>query len=168
MTLQYDGLYPDCPTITRIIEVGGVSKAELLQQFQEHAISLNNYGKLLFEDDSWTPSKSACHLETVELIARQLGFPEGATSDELFERACELGLSLCPVEVGPFLRLQYLDQPQGFWITIASQKLSGDPEFPNGFYVRRLEDGLWLRGYIASDDHVWDADDHFVFCKIER
>lgn len=167
MRNDVEGRYPNCPAIVRTVEAGGLTKAELLQQFQRHSISMNEYGKRLFEDAGWTPSVSPYSLETVELTVRQLGFPDGTTWPELFERASQLGLSVCPVETGPFLRLQYRDQPQGFWITIASQKLSADPDFPNGFYLRRLEDGLWLRGYVASDDHVWDPDDHFVFCKLE-
>lgn len=147
------------------VEVGGLTKAALLREFRQHEISLNDYGKRLFEDASWAPSNSARRLETVELTARRMGFPEGATTAQLFQRAVDTGLSLCPLELGPFLRLQYLDQPERFWITIASRKLSEDPGFPNGFYLRRLADGLWLRGYIASDDHVWDAEDHFVFCR---
>jgi hypothetical protein len=39
-----------------------------------------------------------------------------------------------------------------------------EADLPSGFYIRRLPDGLWLRGYVASDDHVWDPDDHFIFC----
>jgi hypothetical protein len=166
--IESGDLYPDCPAIVRTIEVGGMSKAELLHEFQRHSISMNAYGKRLFKDDSWAPSETSSDLETVELTARQLGFSEGATSAQLFERAAELGLNLCPLEVGPFLRLQYLDQPEGLWITIASQKFSPDPDYPNGFYVRRLEDGLWLRGYTASEDYVFDPDDHFVFCRFDR
>lgn len=162
-----DSVYPECPTICRTIAVGGLSKAALLQEFKQQSISMNEYGKRLFAEDAWQPAESAYRLETVELTTRQLGFSAGATSAQIFERAEQLGLSLCPVEVAPFLRLHYLDQPQGFWITVASRKLSEEPGFPNGFYLRRLEDGLWLRGYTATHDHVWDPDDRFVFCKVE-
>ncbi len=75
-----------------------------------------------------------------------------------------MGLDLCPADAGPYLRLQYLDQPEGYWITVASPKLfKGD--YPNGFYLRRLLDGLWLRGYWAAPEHTWDADDRFIFCQ---
>lgn len=158
-------LYPDCPTIIRTVEVGGLTKAQLREQFRQHGISLNAQGERLMTEVPFTRSESPCRLETVELTVRQLGFPEGATSAEIFARAGELGLELCPLEVGPYLRLQYLDQPQGFWITIASQKPAEPADVPSGFYLRRLEDGLWLRGYTASPDHLWDADDHFIFCK---
>lgn len=160
--------YPDCPTITRTVEVGGWTKEELREQFQQHAISLNAQGETLLANLPHTKPESCYRLETVELTVRQLGFPGGAASAEIFARAGELGLDLCPLEVAPYLRLQYLDQPEGFWIVIASQKPSDDPNAPSGFYLRRLEDGLWLRGYTASPDHVWDAEDHFIFCRPAR
>lgn len=45
--------------------------------------------------------------ELVRFTVEQLGFPNGATTDEVYKRAEDLGLELCPAEVGPHLRLQY-------------------------------------------------------------
>ena len=39
----------------------------------------------------------------------------------------------------------------------------GDDSYPNGFYLRHLNDGLWLRGYRATPDHLWPCDAAFVF-----
>lgn len=158
-----DGVYPHCRTIRRTVHVGGLTKAEILQEFQRYSISMNVQGTKLFAEAVPDPPLTPYQLDTVELTASQLGYPAGATSADLFARACELGLSLCPLEAAPFLRLQFLDQAEGRWITIASEKPSIRPDFPNGFYLRRLADGLWLRGYTASDDYVFDADDRFIF-----
>ena len=56
-----------------------------------------------------------------------------------------------------------MDQPKGDRITISSHKISEDESFPNGFYLVRREDGVWLRGYRASSDHVWDPGEHMIF-----
>lgn len=161
---EAEGVYPDCSTIRRGVRVGGLTKAEILQEFQRYSISMNVQGTKLFAEAIPDPPLTPYQLDTVELTASQLGYPAGATSADLFARAGELGLSLCPLEVAPFLRLQFLDQAEGRWITIASAKPSIRPDFPNGFYLRRLADGLWLRGYTASDDYVFDAADRFIFC----
>lgn len=100
---------------------------------------------------------------------------------ELQDEAVATGLCLPPMELGPHLRLQYLDQPEGFRgqpttqhrappgsITITSAPLSDDDEFPNGFYLRRIEDKLWLRGYQPGLDHIFDPDDRLVFCLPEE
>jgi hypothetical protein len=164
MPCESENLYPNCPAIRRTIELGSLTKAELLKTFAQHSIQMNEMGTRLFADAPCTPAEDSCHLETVELKVRDLGIPAGSTSAQIFQAASQLGLDLCPVDAGPYLRLQYLDQPEGHWITVASPKLR-EGDYPNGFYLRRLPDGLWLRGYWAAPEHVWDADDHFIFCR---
>lgn|SRR5690606_15246540 len=105
--------YPDCPVITKSIVVGGLSKADLLQKLQQSSISLNQYGEKLLYDDRFTTTETAYSVEIVELSVRDLGFPNGATLPEIFRQANELGLQLCPPELGPYLRLEYVDQDEG-------------------------------------------------------
>ena len=164
MVTNASGVFPDCQTTVRHITVGTLTKSELHAGFRKHSIQLNSQGETLFAELVETVKVSAC-LETVELTVSQLGFSNGARSAELFARAIELGLSLCPLELAPFLRLQHLDQPEGHWIIVASAPLSARNDLPTGFYLRRLGDGLWLRGYTADPEHVWEPEDHFVFCR---
>lgn len=156
-------IYPNCPMTIRTVDVGHLSKSQLLHEFERHSIQMNEMGRRLFADAPLARSESSRTVNTVELQVRKLGFPEGATSAEIFRAASEHGLNLCPIEVGPYLRLQYLDQPEGFWITVSSHKLCDMEDYPNGFYLRRLSDGLWLRGYTAAPEHVWDPEEHFIF-----
>jgi hypothetical protein len=106
-----------------------------------------------------------------------LGFAEGATTAQIFKKACELGVELCALEFEPYLRLEFLDQPEGDSGTslqqVRSSKrfhhnsteiLTENDDFPKGFYLRRINGELWLRGYIADDLHVWNPNDHFIFC----
>ena len=106
-------IYPDCPTITRTVQVGGLTKSELLEELQRNAISMNESGERLFASDHFRTSESRYPMTVVELTVRDLGFPRGATSAEISARAGALGLGLCPIELGPHLRLQYLDQSEG-------------------------------------------------------
>lgn len=170
-------IYPDCPMISRTVEVGGLTKSQLLQKLQQASVMLNAYGERLFAADQFTISAAKYSLETVELTVMGLGFPDGADTARIYKRAGELGLDLCPLELGPHLRLMYLDQaevceedsrqhqaPSGS-ITIASEILSEDDDFPKGFYLRKMDGVLWLRGYHADHLHVWNPDDRFVFVK---
>ena len=176
MHSETEPIYPDCPTITRTVTVGGLTKSELMEELQRNAISMNESGERLFASDQFTTSETRYSVTTVELTVRDLGFPRGATIAEIYARAGALGLGLCPLELGPHLRLQYLDQPEGYWgqpvrqhqapsgsITIASEKLTEDDDFPKGFYLRRIKGELWLRGYRSGPQHVWEPDDHFIF-----
>lgn len=170
-------LYPDCDSIKRNVMVGGLSKEELIDQLESANISLNAYGLQLLNDPRFVVSGNKYELETVEIKVSDLGFPEGATYPELYERAEMLGLTLCPLELGAFLRLQFLDQTESSHndgkkhqapsdsITIASQPIDNDDNFPKGFYIRNIDGELWLRGYICDDLHVFGPDNHFIFCK---
>jgi hypothetical protein len=178
MHVEPEPLYPACPTITRTVSVGGRTKAELLQDLQHNAIAMNESAQRLFASDDFTTSETRYDVPTVELTVRDLGFPGGATIAAIYARAGVLGLGLCPLELGPDLRLQYRDQPEGAWgqpvrrhqppsgaLTIASAQLSADDAVPKGFYLRRIQGVLWLRGYRCGPAHVWAPEDHFLFCQ---
>jgi hypothetical protein len=178
MHIPNEKIYPACSFISRTIEVGGFTKGELIEKLQQSSILINEYGERLMADDKFTTSETKYRLQIVELTVGNLGFPDGATLDQIFKRANELDLELCPMELGPYLRLEYLDQSEGFSgnpfqkhqapsgsITIASEILTEDDDFPKGFYLRRINGVLWLRGYIADHLHVWNPEDRFIFCK---
>lgn len=170
-------IYPDCPYVTRFVEIGGLTKTQHVQKLQEHSIMMNKFAEQLFSDERFITSDKKYNLKTVELTVKDLGFPNGASITQIFKQAISLGLELCPLELGPHLRLNYLDQPEGFTgdhsknqaptgsITIASEILAEEDDFPKGFYLRRINGVLWLRGYIADDLHIWNPDDHFIFVK---
>ncbi len=163
---------------TRIVEIGGLTKSELLQKLQAASIELNRYADLLFADERFTTCETEARLTAVELSPADLGFPEGATMPQIHAAAFELGLRLCPLELGPHMRLQMQDQqerrsdglsqahqaPSGS-ITIVSAPLTEDHEVPKGFYLRNIDGVLWLRGYVADDTHLWNAYDRFIFCR---
>jgi hypothetical protein len=162
--------------IERTVQIGGQTKAELLEELEANGVELNEAARVLFAIDGFITSEERGTVRTVEISVRDLGFPQGATFSDICASARRLGFGVCPLEVGPHLRLQFLDQPEGFLgkpvyqhrappgsITVASEILSEDDEFPKGFYLRRINGTLWLRGYRAGLDHIWDAEDSFVF-----
>ena len=176
MHFETEHIYPNCPAIIRTVQLGGLTKSELLEQLQRNAISMNECAERLFASERFTTSATRYSVTTVDLTVHDLGFPQGAIIGDIYARAGALGLSLCPLELGPHLRLQYLDQPEGYWgkpdrqhqapsgsITIASEKLTEDDDFPKGFYLRRIKGTLWLRGYRSGPEHIWELDDHFIF-----
>jgi hypothetical protein len=171
--------YLDHPHVARAVRIGGVGRLELLAEIQRNRIALNQAGLELFADDRFTTDEATSILETVEITVASLGFARGATIANICERAVQLALCPCPLELGPHLRLQYLDQPEGQIgrppsrhrappgsLTIASAPIAEDDDFPKGFYLRRIDGVLWLRGYRSGPDHVWSQEDHFVFAAL--
>lgn len=170
----------NCRSVTRIVRVGGMSKPELLAEFQKRGIELNESGQTLFAHDNFTTSESTSLFETVEISVGDLGYARGATAAQIHQRAVKLGLTLCPLELGPHLRLQFLDQTEGHRgcppsqhrapsgsITVASRQLTEDDRIPKGFYLRRINGVLWLRGYCSGAEHIWSPEDRFVFLRAQ-
>ena len=163
------------PVTTRTVNRGGRNGAELFDDLSRAGIRLNESAIELLQSAAFTTSDVRTALVTVEFTVNGLGFPYGATFPEIIRNAIDLDLSLCPIDVGPHFRLQYLDQPEGFLgqpitqhrappgsITIASEPHVEDGDFPRGFYLRRIEGALWLRGYQSDGLHCWAPDDHLL------
>lgn len=165
-------------SIPRVVRVGGVSRSELLARLHGHDIHLNQYAEALFEDGRFTTLGRQHHVEIAALSVGELGFGGGATYGQLLARALEAGWVECPLELGPHLRIQFLDQPDGAdglplthgrappgSITVASPPLDDDDDTPKGFYLRRVGGALWLRGYRSWAGHVWSPGDVLVFSR---
>ncbi len=161
---------------THTLRIGGVSKEELLDRLDRSGVFLNDAARTLFASDLFTTRPDPIVVSCVELAVSELGFDNGATFPELRQRAESKGYVLPPVELGAHLRLQYRSQPEGFLgmpatehkappgsITIASPPLTEDDSFPKGFYLRKINGALWLRGYTSDLEHVWAPEDRLVF-----
>lgn len=161
---------------TRHVSIGGASKAELLTRLAAAQVRLNPMALALFADDRFTTTAVESVLEVAFTTVDQLGLGTGATFGQVVERAAAAGLSLCPLELGPHLRLQFTDQGEGSMgqpasqhcapagaVTVASAPLCDDDEAPKGLYLRRIEGAVWLRGYRSWPGHVWSPADVFVF-----
>jgi hypothetical protein len=139
----------------RELRVGGASKDELLRRLAQPSVSLNAYARALFAHGDFTTSPEARTVRVAFVSLPEIGLADGGRFEEILDRASQAGLEPCPLEVAPHLRLDYVDQPEGPYLTVASRKLRPGPSTPNGFYLRRCGDGLWLRGYRADADYVY-------------
>jgi hypothetical protein len=175
-TVASSGHDGDHPLGARAVRIGGMGRLELLAEIQRKGVEVNQAGLDLFADSRFTTSAVGSVVDIVEVTVAGLGFSQGATIDKIRERAMQLGMSPCPLELGPHLRLQHPDQPEGHLgyppsqhrappgsLTIVSPPLAADEDIPKGFYLRRIDGVLWLRGYRSGPDHVWSAEDHLVF-----
>ena len=140
------------------VQVGGVSKTALLDELGRVGVQMNDYARTLFADDAFVTSADRRDERVAVVSLAEIGLPDGGTFDEITTAAQAVGLDLCPLEVAPHFRLQYLDQPKGPYLTVASEKLRTDETFPNGLYLRTRDDGVWLRGYCATPDVVFEPD----------
>ncbi|TSC73576.1 MAG: hypothetical protein G01um101444_507 [Parcubacteria group bacterium Gr01-1014_44] len=143
--------------------IGGQTSKELQKELKEKKINLTNYSTDTLNSKEFTTLKNPEQIDLVCLKVRDLGFKNGATTDEIYSKAKKLGLELCPAEVGPHLRIQYLDQPLGEWLWIAMKQITDRVGYPDIFDLGRSEDGLWLSDNWARPGGRWHAEYEFVF-----
>jgi hypothetical protein len=110
------------------------------------------------------PTRTAVDLVTVS--AAELGLTdEYVAIGDIYSRAEKFGLSLAPAEVGPELRLQYLDQPIGEFLHVAMKPITtwnGDPVI---FVVANGGAGLILIGQSCSADTQIPGSAAFLFVR---
>jgi hypothetical protein len=161
------------------VQIGGRTAAELVTHPESSGIALNAHARTLLASSKFFTEPSPRSLNLVCVTVHDLGLPGGGTMPQILAAARLCGLALCPIETAPHWRLQYTDQPEGVIgqpvtqfqapqgaITVAVAPLEPGNDFPRGFYLRRMEGVLCLRGYRSDDVHLWQAGHCFAFCKV--
>jgi hypothetical protein len=146
------------------ITIGGIGKEQLLHQLSETKIQFNQYAKVLFDHPNFFPPAVTEKVKLVKVTLSALGLDDTCSYEDFSKRASMLGLKFCPLYLAAFLRLNYLNQPDDSYLTVASHKVK-DENFPNGFYLRNFENTLWLRGYNADGFSGWPLTNEFIFIK---
>lgn len=111
-------------------------------------------------DQAFKLASQKLDIHLVVTTARELGFQEKATRKEIYDRAIELGLYLCPAEVGPQLRKQFLNQPFNEWLLIAMEPIQHAV-----FAVIHTAGGLSFTTMNSDPDVVWNLDQPRVFSR---
>ena len=142
------------------------SASALLTALGSTGYRVSDWARDLMNQSAFTLAKKKVEVNLVRVTVKELGFPKGATRKEIYDRAAELGLKLCPAEVGPALRLAYTDQPMGEWLLIAMNPITDSGGFPRLFRVDHDRDGLWLHTRWSDPVYVWNPGDEFVFAGI--
>ncbi|RJO58882.1 hypothetical protein C4546_04755 [Candidatus Parcubacteria bacterium] len=150
----------------KTIELGTHKDVKALRKAMENAgIRVGDYASSMLKHSMFTLASA---LELVRVSVADLGFPSGATRAQIYEAALCNGLSLCPAEVGPQVRLQYMDQPKGERFFIAMEPIPDSVGNPLVFYVERADVARWLIGRWSKPDYVWYGDDQWVFCRSKK
>jgi hypothetical protein len=161
------------------IEIGGMTEEELEQaiknkkdeqgrcyQISPHAESMMKHRDFLVSVEERLKNPETINL--VRLKVRDLGFTENPTTDELYKRAGELGLELCPPETGAYLRLKYeevfkREQPMYEYLRIAMKQITVSVGALGIFRMARNAGGFWLGNDWADPSSWWSLGGGFVF-----
>lgn len=75
-----------------------------MNSLSSRGIQVNGHAETLIEDVIFDDQASRPVMVTERTVA-ELGLPIGATLTRIFEVAQQQGLSLCPVDTAPYLRM---------------------------------------------------------------
>ncbi len=149
-------------TVWKTITLGAhQSPAEYRQALKASGCRIGDYADQIL--DKVKVSETETHVDLVVKTVAELDFKNGARRDAIYARAEELGLELCPAEVGPALRLAYQDQPYGEWLRIAMEPISASDSNLLVFGVVHDGDGRWLDGNYGIPGSFWRAGSRWVF-----
>ena len=163
----------NCPNITHLYESFPDKKILMMdletdpsinssQKAKEKMDSRNIYrsdrGNNILDKTKFSQKKEKYSL--VRFTVEQLGFKNGATTEKIYKRAEELGLELCPAEVGPHLRLQYSGKE---WMLIAIKQIAGHDGVPGVFSLDADGGQLVLDGDDTKPSDWWHSGSRFVF-----
>jgi|GEM_PF-1672927 hypothetical protein len=169
--------FPETPIALQNLTIGTLSSEELLCTLKQAKdacdINILGYAQSMLDNRSefQEPTQSRFEsldnkgetLNLVTLQVKDLGFSSDPTTVELFAKATELGLELCPKETAAYLRLQDTNQPRDDWYYIASQTVPDSDGRPRVFDCEHDAGGLWLRGHWTEPGDHWRLSDRVVF-----
>lgn len=156
--------FPEGKIGLETIEIGGQSAQQLETELKRARINISSYAQYILHSKDFETLPNPLPLEVVKLKVQDLGFASGyPTTDQIYKRAHELGLELCPAETGPHLRLKDLNQSINEWYYIGMKQIAVSDGSPNVFRLERYEGGLWLYGSWANPGIRWSLDRKFVF-----
>ncbi|MAZ40941.1 hypothetical protein CL654_02395 [bacterium] len=153
--------------IWKTIELGTHKNINDLETaIQKSKMIIGSWAKDVLYSKEFILSNNKTSLDLFRITPKELGYPTGVTTEVIYNKIFDFGLSLCPLEVGPQLRLQYKNQPLLESLQIGMRQQEDTKGYKSEFRVVHAVDGkLWLAGDHKHKDNFWDPDEYFIFCK---
>ena len=149
--------------IWKTIKIGIYKDLESLKDaLLQNGFRIGDWANDILEKTELSSEKKS--IDLVKISVEELGLTKGAYKKDIYKKAFELGLKLCPPEIGPHLRLQYNNQEKLESLQIAMEPISDSTGHFSEFRIVHSPDGyLWLVGDHKHPDNFWKSDEFFVF-----
>ena len=156
--------FPDRKVFFRTIETNPEikDKQTALTALKKQGFETSDWAKDMLEKTEYSKEKQ--EFQIVSFSVESLGFTEGAEYKDIIARAKQLGLELCPAELGPQIRLKYNDQPENEWLYLAMNPIA-QAGFESVFDLCRGRSGLWLGRDFGGPESFWNPEDQFLFVR---
>ena len=156
---------PECDfPVWKTIKLGfRKSPEEYCNALRDGEYSISDYAKQTL--DKIPISQEEVEVDLVRLTGREMGFKESVRRDILYNRALEHGFQKCPGEVGPALREQYPNQPNGECVLIGMEPITDSDGDLNVFRVERSDSRRWLSSHWSDPGNFWIPAHVWVFVR---
>jgi len=138
----------------------------LRNELDRRGCSVGGQAAEILARPTFVVSSRKTNVELVDLSPAQLGFTsDPVTLADVYARAQQLGLELAAAEVGPQLRMQYVDQPVGEFLIMAMAPIKtwgGEPIILN---VANGGAGLILIGQDGRPEAEISVTSRFIFAR---
>jgi|GEM_PF-582850 hypothetical protein len=131
--------------------------------FKANELRIGEHANSMMGHRDFIIAEKSLKLPLTKVTVAELGFFKGTPYNKICNRANNLGLDLCPAEVGPQLRRQYRDQPLGEWIVVAMKAILASDHILNVFGVGRQINVLWLRSFVGRPGYKFLPHAQLVF-----
>ena len=151
----------------KTIEIGFHKDADAYRSaLEDNGFRIRECANDIMGKPAFTVSDQPTSVDLVLITVAELGFPkESATRSDIYKRVFELDLEACPPEVGPQLRLQYMDQPDGESLFVGMEPIANSYGDLTIFCVGRDGSSCWLRGCSSiSGNFVFD-NSQWIFAR---
>ena len=153
--------------VWKIIKLGtGLRTADDFRRaLKDGGFRIEKWANGILSKPGFTAATEETEKDLVNVSIAELGFTDGVHCRDIYSRAQELGLNLCPAEVGPQLRLQHNDQPKGEWLIVAMEPIADSDCFLHVFSVEHDTYGFWLNNRPGNPISLWDSNFRWVFVR---
>lgn len=156
--------FPEGRITRKTVKIGGASPEVLLEKIHKRSEEESKEVEYMIKSSDFITLDHTEEIALVQLKLKDLGFSEKDTVkvDEFFKRGVELGLELCPPEVGPYYLLTYSEKPEK-WFDVAMRPILNRWNQPCVFRLGQLvtNGGLWLGSSHMTD--LFSPNERFAF-----
>ena len=169
---QLVGLEPKIPVIPKFevfktIKLGtGLKSADDFRvALKDGGFRISRWASDILDMSAFTAVSQKTEVDLVVVSVAELGFKNGASRSEIYKCAEELGLEICPPEVGPQLCLQLKDQPSSELLFIGMEPIFDSDGYPSVFIVGHYGNDPRLDSHRGRSDNFWGGDFCWVFLR---
>src|SRR5207302_1503509 len=87
--------------------IGGKTTEELKNGLRQSGMNISSNARIMLNDPGFTTQSDPEEIKLIRLKIGDLGITNRLKTEEVYQAAQNLGLELCPAEVGPHYSLGY-------------------------------------------------------------